>query len=160
MNKNKGMLLEKIINQTINFMWKNKIAFIEKKQLPYNFQNIIVEKNKLKLKNVTILGKSTVDYIGIYQGKFICFEAKTTDEDVFYLSNIKEHQYKYLNLINQAKGIAFLILFFSSKCLFFKIDFLTLEKIYSARKKIDLEWLKENSKELTLEFPGYLNLLD
>ncbi|UUD36099.1 Holliday junction resolvase RecU [Mycoplasmopsis citelli] len=161
MNKNKGMLLEEIINNTISFLAINNIAFIEKKLLPYKFRTIQKNQNKLKAYSVEIIGKSTVDYIGISsRGKFICFEAKTCEGDTFYLSQIKSHQFLYLSQIHKLQGIAFVILYMSNYNLFFKIPFESLEKALQNSKSMDINWLKENSKALTLEFPGYLNFLD
>lgn len=161
MNKNKGMLLEQIINNTIEFLKQQNLAFIEKKLLPYKFASIQKQNNKLNANSVQITGKSTVDYVGInYDGRFMCFEAKTCDSDTFYLNQIKEHQFEYLQHINQLKGISFVILYMSFYNLFFKITFDKLVTVYKKQSSVNLKWLKENSKELTLEFPGYLNFID
>ncbi|UUM19863.1 MULTISPECIES: Holliday junction resolvase RecU [unclassified Mycoplasma] len=161
MNKNKGMLLEEIINNTIEFLAINQIAFIEKKLLPYKFRTIERAHNKLKAYSVQIIGKSTVDYIGINsKGRFICFEAKTCEGDYFYLNQIKEHQFLYLSQINKLNGVAFVILYMSNYNLFFKIPFDALQKAFDNVKSVNISWLKDNSKELTLEFPGYLNFID
>lgn len=96
------MLLEKIINNTINYYLKNKIAFFNKKNLNIKFKTMSEDRYKLDL--AFISSKSTVDYYGIYQGQYISFEAKSTELDVFPLSNIKEHQHQHLKLINELGG--------------------------------------------------------
>ncbi|CRH45622.1 Holliday junction resolvase recU [Chlamydia trachomatis] len=89
--KNRGMLLETIINQTNEFYFKNDICLIHKKNLD----------------QAVISSKSSVDYYGIYKGKFIAFEAKSTELSILPLKNIKNHQIEYLNLIQKNGGIAF-----------------------------------------------------
>ncbi|CAL59249.1 Pseudogene of RecU (N terminal part) [Mycoplasmopsis agalactiae PG2] len=76
MYKNRGMLLETIINQTIDYYTYNHIAFIEKKGLPIKFSNITNSENKLLLSNAFVYKKSTVDYIGCYKGRFLAFESQ------------------------------------------------------------------------------------
>ncbi|WP_208664880.1 Holliday junction resolvase RecU, partial [Mycoplasma nasistruthionis] len=110
--KNKGMFLEKILNRTIRVLWENEIAFIEKKSIPIS----IISFNKTTDNQVISKfkhHKSTVDYIGMYKSKFICFEAKTTNLDNLPMSNFKEHQIDYLNLIHNNGGIAFVVVYFS-----------------------------------------------
>ncbi len=51
--------------------------------------------------------KSTVDYIGLFKGVPIAFDAKETKiETRFDLSNIKEHQYHFLENWEKNGGIA------------------------------------------------------
>ena len=58
--------------------------------------------------------KSTVDYVGLIKGgKFIAFDAKETQSKTsFPLSNIKQHQLIYLNLVESLGGIAFFFIHF------------------------------------------------
>ncbi|WP_245979647.1 Holliday junction resolvase RecU [Mycoplasma struthionis] len=141
LQKNRGMLLESIINQTNIFYLTNKIALIHKKNLDINFKGVALEKNKLKLKDATIKSKSTVDYYGVYKGKFIAFEAKSTEEKNFSLANVKKHQVEYLNLIESFYGLAFWIIYFKyqNEFIFLKhCDFLeiTKNKKHSHLKKL------------------------
>ncbi|WP_036463781.1 Holliday junction resolvase RecU [Mycoplasmopsis sturni] len=158
MQKNKGMLLENIINRSIEFMWINHIAYIEKKHLPIKFSKIVLQNHKLNFENAIVLSKSTVDYIGCYNGSFIAFEAKTCDSELFSLSNLKEHQFEYLENISNNGGEAFVIFFFSAKKEFYKLDIKKIMAIWQKQKSISYWWIKENSKALTLEFPGLLNI--
>ncbi|AKA50083.1 Holliday junction resolvase RecU [Mycoplasmopsis gallinacea] len=158
--KNKGMLLEKIINKTIDFYWKNKIAYIEKKQIPIKFVDITKNGEKKNVSKAYLSGKSTVDYIGCYKGIFVCFEAKTCNEDNFYLANIQKHQLEYLRIIKQSGGESFIVLFFSHNNTFWKVGLEFIEKaIKEGKKHISYNDVKSNCLYLELEFPGLLSFL-
>ncbi|WAM07255.1 Holliday junction resolvase RecU [Mycoplasmopsis cynos] len=48
------------------------------------------------MQNGYLSKKSTVDYIGMFRGSFVCFEAKSCNTNKFDLKNIKKHQIEYL----------------------------------------------------------------
>ncbi len=59
--------------------------------------------------------KSTVDYGGVFRGRHICFEAKSTDSKTsFPLSNIKAHQLEHLEKAALHGAICFFLIHFSS----------------------------------------------
>lgn len=158
MYKNKGMLLESIINNTIKHYWNKKVAFIEKKSLNIQFNK--VRKNDygfLNIDNGVISSKSTVDYTGCYQGKFIAFEAKSTNEIKLNSGNIKIHQLDYLKKIHDNGGYSFFIIYFSLYDEFFLVyieDYLNRNK-----KSLYYEEAKIIGKKIDLEYPGYLDFL-
>ncbi|WP_033160856.1 Holliday junction resolvase RecU [[Mycoplasma] collis] len=153
--KNRGMILETLINKTIKFYEENNVAIFHKKNLDVKFKD--VGKNK-KIENGVIFKKSTVDYYGIYKGKFVCFEAKSTNDNYLAWNNIKEHQFKYLKKIHQMGGIAFFIILFKNTDKFF---LLFVENLMNIKKiKIDLLFLKNNGYELEIHYPGILNFID
>ncbi|WLP85340.1 Holliday junction resolvase RecU [Mycoplasma seminis] len=156
-SKNRGMFLESVINQSIKYYWENNIAFIEKKAVPTSFSDLKnISHNKFKA-SITLL-KSTVDYIGMYQGKFVAFEAKSTNEKSLDLSNFRLHQLQYLSLINSQGGIAFVIVYFSLYNEFYKISVDFLNQEFKSKKSISYEKIKKNSSFLNLEFPGLLTI--
>ncbi|VEU75107.1 penicillin-binding protein-related factor A recombinase [Mycoplasmopsis maculosa] len=159
MNKNRGMFLEKIINNTINHYWENKIAFIEKKDLPIKFRSINNEENKIKLKEAFIYKKSTVDYIGCYKGVFIAFEAKTTNEKFLPKSNIYDHQIEYLKNIDKNYGIAFLIIFFNLFNEFYLIKINDLLELENNNSYYKYEDIKNKGTEIKLTFPGIIDFV-
>ncbi|MCM3396461.1 Holliday junction resolvase RecU [Oceanobacillus profundus] len=68
----------------------------------------------LKSKGTRVLSgffdeKSTVDYDGVYQGKSIVFEAKSTNEKRLPFSIIQDHQVKYLESAEKQGAVSFLI---------------------------------------------------
>ncbi|TBX63585.1 Holliday junction resolvase RecU, partial [Bacillus thuringiensis] len=89
-----GPAFENLINWSNDMYRNNEIALIEKRATP-----VVVTKKYRdgRIKEGYYEKKSTVDYDGIYKGRFIAFEAKATiKEKRFDLSNIKPHQYKWL----------------------------------------------------------------
>lgn len=155
--KNRGMLLENIINKTIWYYKNNDVAFFEKKDLNVKFNSVKFEKNKKMLLNSFISSKSTVDYYGIYKGKYVTFEAKSTNESVFYFSNIKEHQHKHLKMIKKFGGISFYIILFKKELKIFLID---VEKIkYEEEKSISIKEVENLGYEIKIIFPGIIDFL-
>lgn len=58
--------------------------------------------------------KSTVDYDGVYRGKAVAFEAKSTQSDTrFDLSNIAQHQLDYLEKADKMGAVCFFLIEFS-----------------------------------------------
>ena len=153
----RGMLLEKIINNTINYYLKNKIAFFNKKNLNIKFKTISEDRYKLDL--AFISSKSTVDYYGVYQGQYISFEAKSTELDVFPLSNIKEHQHQHLKLINELGGWTFYLIFFKKYNRIFLIDIDKIENNHHNKKSISLKEMELISNEIEITFPGIIDFL-
>jgi recombination protein U len=60
--------------------------------------------------------ESTVDFAGLISGgRFIAYDTKETmSETSFPLSNIKQHQFLYLELVNDLGGVAFFLIHFKS----------------------------------------------
>jgi penicillin-binding protein-related factor A (putative recombinase) len=56
-----------------------------------------------------LIGKSTVDYIGIYEGNFIALEAKECKKETFPMANIKPHQINHLKTIIFHGGHSYII---------------------------------------------------
>ncbi|VEU70372.1 Holliday junction resolvase RecU [Mycoplasmopsis glycophila] len=156
-SKNKGMFLENIINNSIKYYWENKIAFIEKKETPIKFYKVTENKGNKQIEG-KLFSKSTVDYIGMYQGKFICFEAKSSENDRFSYKNIKKHQINYLNIIEENGGLAYFIFYFASKDIFLLTKASLIKKHMSNHSSIKLEELVLISVILDLEFPGIINI--
>lgn len=152
--KNRGMLLESIINKSIVTYKENNIGIFHKKELPITFSKIKDEDGKLKIDNGFIKNKSTADYYGIYKGRFVAFEAKSTKLDYLPISNIKDHQYYYLRDISFHGGICFLIIFLSAKNEFYAID---VNKINISGTRITREELKEDGILLELTYPGIID---
>lgn len=152
---NKGMLLETIINKTIKLYAKNDIAIFHKKDVSIKFGSI--EKNglQLKVKNGYITKKSTTDYYGIYKGKFVTFEAKSTQKESLPLNNIQEHQIKYMNDIDKHNGISFLIIGFNSLNRYFMLKPSNLELL--DKKRINIDFVVNHGIELELIYPGILD---
>lgn len=162
MNANKGMYIEQLVEKTIDYYLVNKLCFFEKRYLPIQ----IIK----KISNDMIVGKlvkkSYVDYFGIWKGFYFSFETKQTSDEVFNLNQIKNHQLLHLSMVHHFNGISFVIIHFYSHDKTFLINYPTIEKwISNKKKKINIEFLTKNLinkgvYELILVFPGILNLLE
>ncbi|NQZ28955.1 MAG: Holliday junction resolvase RecU [Mycoplasmatales bacterium] len=153
--KNRGMLLESLLNTTIALYKKNDIGIFHKKEIPISFGKVIKSSNKLKIDEAYIKTKSTSDYYGIFKGKFIAFEAKSTNLKSLPLSNIKYHQRKYLRDIQNHGGISFYIFAFKAYDKYFMVYTDTIETI--RKKSFSIDDAIMYGIELELIFPGILD---
>lgn len=152
-NANRGMLLETIINKTIQQYKEKNIALFHKKTLDIKFSSIDEMK---RIKNGVVMSKSTVDYYGIYKGSFIAFEAKSSNTESIPKSNFKEHQHNYLLKIKEHSGYAFYIFLFRQTNEFFLAD---ISIIKYEKKSITLEYIRKEAISLDLIFPGVIDFI-
>ncbi len=109
--KNRGMDLEEELNLSNEYYIEIDKAYIYKKPTPigvanvsYNLHGKVIEKGYFK-------EQSTLDYNGLYRGKYIEFEAKVTQNKTsFPLANIHHHQINHIRNILRHQGIVFLII--------------------------------------------------
>lgn len=154
---NRGMNLEKMINQSNLFYIEENIALIYKKPTDIGI-NKVNYKPKLVIKDAYFKSPSTLDYNGIYKGKYIEFDAKETkNKTAFPLSNISNHQYVHLQKIIEHGGICFLIIKMNELIYLLPgnklIEFINQEK----RKSIPYDYLKQNAYLIKY---GYNPLID
>ena len=71
---NRGMNLEYLINNANKYYLENDIAVIHKKPTPIQLVDVDYKKNEIK--KAYFKDKSTLDYNGLYKGKYIDFDAK------------------------------------------------------------------------------------
>jgi recombination protein U len=94
--------------------------------------------------------KSTVDFIGIANGRAIAFDAKSTRERTrFPLSNIEEHQFQFLKRWKDNGGISFILVEFAKKQEIYVLPYDELETWWNesqngGRKSIPYEWFLLN----------------
>lgn len=101
----RGAAFETLLDYT-NQIYANKgRAIINKRPTPMK----IISKTKMGQNICVFDKKSTVDYDGIYAGRSIQFEAKTTQEKRFDLSMITESQIEFLQKAEQHGAVAFLL---------------------------------------------------
>lgn len=154
-HKNKGMLLESIINRTILYYEQEGIALFHKKYLDIRLKR--VRSRMPHIVDGQLIRKSTVDYYGIYQGRYIAFEAKSVDQDHFPLANIRPHQLQYLRAVEQHNGISFIILFYRVEQKFYLLYTSTLQGQHSRHLKS--RHCMEIGIPLTLIYPGILDFI-
>ena len=155
------MDLEIIINDTNNYLLENDIAVIYKKPTPIGVVNVSYENNKQVITKAYFASQSTLDYNGIYKGKYIEFDAKMTNSKTsFPLANIHKHQIEHIKNVIKHGGIAFLIIAMNDE--FFLLDGLVLLKFINdnQRKSIPYEYLKKNAYLLEYNYNKGLNYLE
>ena len=142
---NRGMNLENDINKSNEYYEINQIAFITKRPTPINVVKVDYTKGA-KIIDAYFEKQSTTDYNGVYKGKYIDFEAKSTlSKTSFPLSNIYLHQIKHLQNVINAGGIAFFIIEFASFNEIFLVDAKIIIDFYqnNERKSIPYSYIKE-----------------
>ena len=116
----RGSTLEDLINRTNEKYLENGLALIQKIPTPITPINIDKENRHITLAYFD--QKSTVDYIGAVQGIPVCFDAKECAVDTFSLQNIHDHQVEFMMNFEKQGGIAFLIIYYSHKDLFYYLN--------------------------------------
>ncbi|SJZ31518.1 Holliday junction resolvase RecU [Selenihalanaerobacter shriftii] len=158
---NRGKQLEIELETTNQYYNSQGIAKIQKIPIPIKVLNVNSQSGKIT--SAFYEKKSTVDYIGTYQGRTIVFDAKGTNVDTrFDLKNIKQHQYRYLKDQYECGAIAFLLIRFKGLDEAYYLPFELLDKYMvhqrqGGRKSIPYD---EIAKEKYKLVPTGLALLD
>ena len=161
---NRGMTLESDLNLTNDYYKENNIALIYKKPTPIKV--LKVNETKTRIKDGYYEQKSTLDYNGVYHGKYLEFDAKETNSKTsFPITNIHLHQIEHIKNVICHQGIVFLIIRFNyhNKTYLLPgnnlIEFLNTNE----RKSIPLEYFQNNCKEIILKYRprlDYLKIID
>ena len=157
---NRGMTLESDINLTNNYYIEKKIALIYKKPVPIKVLKI--NSTKTRILDAFYEQKSTLDYSGIYQEKYIEFDAKETNSKTSIpLANIHAHQIEHIRNVLYFKGIAFLIVRFNYYNKTFVLPGkLLLNYIDNTKKKsIPYKFFLDNCMEVPLKYRPRLDYL-
>ena len=140
------MAFERLIEITNEqYIHKNR-AVIQKVPTPWK----VFYDKRTKRSRAIPKEKSTVDYIGIANGRAIAFDAKSTRETTrFPLANIEDHQVKFLKQWKQNGGISFILVEFAKKQEVYLLSINQLEKWFLAaknggRKSIPYEYFLTN----------------
>lgn len=158
--KNRGMFLESIINESNSYYVVTDKALIFKKPTPIKVINVTFPNNKAVINKAVFDHISTLDYNGLYKGKYIEFDAKeTTNKTSFPLSNIKEHQLKHIKSVLRHKGIAFLIIFMNNEFYLLKGETLIKFIKEDIRKSIPYEFIKNNAYKIEEKYTPRLDYL-
>lgn len=113
---NRGMNLEELINLSNEYYLQEDIAVIYKKPTPITIVDASFDSHGRVITKAYFKTPSTLDYNGIYKGKYIDFDAKVTKSKTsFPLQNLHEHQYEHIKNVIRHGGISFLIISINSK---------------------------------------------
>ena len=156
---NRGMFLEHIINNANTYYLSKDIAVIYKKPTPIKVLNVAYRSSKTTLIDKAVFSEtSTLDYNGIYKGKYIEFDAKECKNSTsFPLSNIKPHQIEHIKNVMRHNGIVFLIIFMNNKFYLLKGDSLIDFIDNNDRKSIPYEYIEKKGYIIK---EGYMPRID
>ena len=117
----RGSVLEEFINRTNEKYLDSNLALIQK--IPTPITPIKIDKENRHITLAYFDQKSTVDYIGVVQGIPVCFDAKECAVDTFSLQNIHEHQVKFMEDFEKQGGVAFFLIYYTHKDLFYYLPY-------------------------------------
>lgn len=157
---NRGMNLENIINDTNEYLLKNDIALIYKKPTPIGVVKVSYENNKQVINKAYFATQSTLDYNGLYKGKYIEFDAKNTESKTSLpLSNIHNHQIEHIRKVIRHGGIVFLIIRINGLIYLLNgPDFINYIDSHE-RKSIPLNYIEESGYLLEYNYLKGLNYI-
>ena len=156
---NRGMELEEDINFANKYYLNNDIAVIHKKPIPIQIVEVnYPNRSSAMITKAFYKTPSTTDYNGLWNGKYIDFEAKETNSATsFSLNNIHEHQIEHMQKILNHGGITFIIVRFKKIDKTFILPFKKFVFFYNraqngGRKSIKLSEFKETAFELSFNY--------
>ena len=161
---NRGMTLEEDINQTNLYYNLHNIALVYKKPTPIRVVQVEYPKNKIR--EAYFNEPSTLDYNGVYQGRYLEFDAKETQSKTsFPLSNIHKHQMDHIRKVIYYGGIAYLIVRFSileKTYLLLGRDLIQFIEQYD-RKSIPLDYFEKYGYFIEMKYAprlDYIKIID
>lgn len=164
---NRGMSLEKDLNDTNRYYLETDRAAIYKKPTPISIVSVDYKsRSTAKITEAYFGVPSTTDYNGVYRGKYIDFEAKETkSKTAMSLSIIHPHQIEHLKRVIKYGGIAFLIVRFTS---YDETYFVEAQKMIEyidteSAKSIKYSWFQENGVLIPYNYVlkiDYLRVVD
>ncbi len=160
----RGSALEETINLTNDKYREQKLALIQK--IPTPITPVEMDKEHGHITLAYFDKKSTVDYIGVVQGVPVCFDAKECATDTFALQNIHEHQVLFMRDFEQQEGIAFILIYFTKRDIYYYLRDEELEKYWKraedgGRKSFRFDELDKDYffKSTNGYYIPYLNML-
>ena len=156
---NRGMELEEDINFANKYYLNNDIAVIHQKPIPIQIVEVnYPNRSSAMITKAFYKTPSTTDYNGLWNGKYIDFEAKETNSATsFSLNNIHEHQIEHMQKILNHGGITFIIVRFKKIDKTFILPFKKFIFFYDrakngGRKSIKLSEFEETAFELSFNY--------
>ncbi|MDO4556146.1 MAG: Holliday junction resolvase RecU [Lachnospiraceae bacterium] len=161
----RGSALEELINLTNEKYRTKKLALIQK--IPTPIKPIRIDKENRHITLAYFEQKSTVDYIGAVQGIPVCFDAKECATDSFPLANVHSHQVDFMEHFEEQDGVAFLLIHFTGRDVFYYLPFRHLKKFWDRMEQGGPKHFKYKELDLSYILPDrapvpvhYLELLN
>ena len=158
----RGSVLEEMVNYTNEEYREKKLALIQK--IPTPITPVEIDQATRHITLAYFDQQSTVDYIGTVQGIPVCFDAKECTLDTFPLSNVHEHQIRFMREWEEQDGIAFLLILFTSRNEAYYMPFRDLMKFVrrmeeGGRKSFRVEELDQGYR-IEVNSGVYIHYLD
>lgn len=128
----RGSLFEEMINETNEYYRDHGIALVQK--IPTPITPIDIDKETKHITLAYFDQVSTVDYVGVAQGVPLCFDCKECAVETFPLQNVHEHQVRFMKDFEAQGGIAFLLIYYSSKDLIYYMNYEELAFFYNRQE--------------------------
>ncbi|XMB87371.1 Holliday junction resolvase RecU [Mycoplasmatota bacterium WC44] len=147
--RNRGMTLEDDINASNEYYLAHNKAIIHKKPIPVKVVSVnYPNRQSAVIDRAFYVTPSTTDYNGVYNGKYIDFEAKeTSNKTSFPLTNIHSHQIEHLVNVMNHGGISFILVRFTKLDEIYLLETKYLKKFnirsLEGRKSIKLDEFRE-----------------
>lgn len=163
---NRGMRFEEAINASNDYYLIRGQAVIHKKPTPVQIVHVdYPRRSAAVIKEAYFKEASTTDYNGVYQGRYLDFEAKETkNKTSFPLKNFHEHQIIHMRNCLKQNGICFVLLWFSTleRCFFLDSHQLIhyWDSQHIAKKSLSLSLIEEIGIEIQPKIAPRIPYLD
>jgi recombination protein U len=151
----RGSVLEKLI-ETTNEKYKKKGAALAIK-IPTPITPVAIDKSRRLITKAYFTKKSSVDYIGVYEGTPFCFDAKETELEYLPIGNIKPHQIEFMRNFTQNGGVAFFIVDYSPRNEYYFLPFNEMDFSSSKVYYQNLNYLVRSKNGFLID---YIEILD
>ena len=132
---NRGMDFEAEINETNDYYREKGLAVFHKRPTPINIVKVDYSRGA-KITEAYFEAQSTTDYNGVYQGRYVDFEAKSVHgKTSFPLSNIPAQQIHHLQAVLAQGGVGF-----------FLVRFVTLNRVFFLPASFVLEFVEKKER--------------
>lgn len=129
----RGSTLEDLVNRTNEWYLEKGLALMQK--IPTPITPVRMDKEHRQITLAYFEQRSTIDYIGAVQGIPVCFDAKECVADTFPLQNIHEHQVKFMSDFEKQGGIAFILIYYSTRNELYYLRYEELKKYWQRAKE-------------------------
>ena len=162
----RGMSLEKDIELSNTYYLNHGMAVIHKKPTPVQIVNVHYPmRSKAVINEAYFRTPSTTDYNGIYNGRYLDFEAKETkNKTSFPLNNMHEHQVVHMDACYKQNGIVFLLIRFKTLDEVYLLPYVKFKYFWErhmseVKKSITVEEIRKNGYYIPYQYQPRLNYL-
>lgn len=156
---NRGKTLEDEIDEANDYYVKRRLAIIHKKPVPVQIVKVeYPSRSAAVIREAYFRTPSTTDYNGVWNGRYIDFDAKeTASKTSFPLKNIHVHQMTHMQQVTEQNGVAFIIVRFSAFERYFIVPYDVLQKAWLAmengkRKSIPFSTIEKEAFEIPTSY--------